>query len=102
MVRTVGIVGASAAFVILRTKPGGARRRHDRNQVTVATRTTTKSTDALRTGTTHQATFDLPARGDPSVAVYTSAMPDITRAGLFIGASLALLMTPGPAVLYIV
>jgi threonine/homoserine/homoserine lactone efflux protein len=29
-------------------------------------------------------------------------MPDLTHAGLFVGASLALLMTPGPAVLYIV
>ncbi len=29
-------------------------------------------------------------------------MPDFTHAGLFVGASLALLMTPGPAVLYIV
>lgn len=29
-------------------------------------------------------------------------MPDFTHAGLFIGAALALLMTPGPAVLYIV
>jgi threonine/homoserine/homoserine lactone efflux protein len=29
-------------------------------------------------------------------------VPDLTHAGLFIGASLALLMTPGPAVLYIV
>lgn len=29
-------------------------------------------------------------------------MPDLTHAGLFIGAALALLMTPGPAVLYIV
>ena len=29
-------------------------------------------------------------------------MSDLTHAGLFVGASLALLMTPGPAVLYIV
>jgi threonine/homoserine/homoserine lactone efflux protein len=29
-------------------------------------------------------------------------VPDFTHAGLFVGASLALLMTPGPAVLYIV
>ena len=29
-------------------------------------------------------------------------MPDLTHVGLFVGAALALLMTPGPAVLYIV
>jgi len=29
-------------------------------------------------------------------------VPDLTHAGLFVGAALALLMTPGPAVLYIV
>lgn len=33
---------------------------------------------------------------------YASSVPDVSRLGLFVGAAIALLMTPGPAVLYIV
>ena len=35
-------------------------------------------------------------------ASYASSVPDVSRLGLFVGAAIALLMTPGPAVLYIV
>src|SRR2546426_1567218 len=38
----------------------------------------------------------------PQVGGYTSSVPNFSHLGLFVGAALALLVTPGPAVLYIV
>src|ERR687887_143354 len=36
------------------------------------------------------------------VGVYTPAMPDVSHLGLFVGAAIAILLLPGPAVTYIV